>query len=136
MSLLKNASQSIRPGFEDFESEDDERLLSAARNSRTGLLLLYREKLRRLSPDGSDEILFKQQIEPALDDAGALTFIEIEGLFALLAQTSLERKFVQKKRNFTKNCQFQVFLCRLSASVCLCYGKLPTKIFALFAKKG
>lgn len=75
MSLLKNASQSIRLGFEDFESEDDERLLSAARNLHAGLLLLYKEKLRRLSPNGSDEILLKQQIEPALDSAGVLTFV-------------------------------------------------------------
>lgn len=75
MLLLQNASQSIKLGFEDFESDDDERLLSAVRNLHAGLLLLYKEKLRRLSPAGSEEILLKQQIEPELDSSGNLIFV-------------------------------------------------------------
>jgi DNA-directed RNA polymerase subunit M/transcription elongation factor TFIIS len=74
MSLLNNAAQSIRLGIEDFESADDDRLISATRNLYAGVLLLYKEKLRRLSPEGSDEVLLKQFIEPTLDEYGNLEF--------------------------------------------------------------
>lgn len=73
--LLENAANSIRLGMEDFDTDEDDRLLSAARNLHAGLLLLYKEKLRRLSPEGSDEVLLKQSIEPTIDDAGNLRFV-------------------------------------------------------------
>ncbi|MDF1659628.1 MAG: hypothetical protein P1U58_18565 [Verrucomicrobiales bacterium] len=73
--LLENAANSIRLGLEDFDTDEDDRLLSAARNLHAGLLLLYKEKLRRLSPTGSDEVLLKQNIEPIFDSAGNLTFV-------------------------------------------------------------
>lgn len=75
MSLLQNAADSIRLGLEDFDSEDDVRLLSAARNLHAGVLLLYKEKLRRLSPAGSNEVLLKKDIRPALDDRGTVIFV-------------------------------------------------------------
>lgn len=73
--LLENAANSIRLGLEDFDTGKDDRLLSAARNLHAGLLLLYKEKLRRLSPQGSEEVLLKQSIEPTIDDAGNLRFV-------------------------------------------------------------
>jgi hypothetical protein len=59
MSLLNNAVTSVRLALEDYASPDDGRLLSAVRNLHAGILLLYKEKLRLLSPAGSDEVLVK-----------------------------------------------------------------------------
>lgn len=75
MSLLQNAANSIRLGLEDFQSDEDDRLLSASRNFYAGILLLYKEKLRRLSPPNSDEVLLKVQIRPRLDADGNLSFV-------------------------------------------------------------
>lgn len=75
MTLLANASNSVRLGLEDFDSEDDDRLLSAARNLHAGVLLLYKEKLRRLSPEGSNEVLLKKNIHPTFDDDGKVVFV-------------------------------------------------------------
>lgn len=73
--LLENAADSIRLGLEDFDTTEDDRLLSAARNLHAGLLLLYKEKLRRLSPQNSEEVLLKQIIEPQIDTEGNLSFV-------------------------------------------------------------
>ena len=72
--LLNNARQSIVAGVNDYMSDDDGRLLSAARNVHAGVLLLFKEKLRRLSPSDSNEVLVKQNVIPVLDDAGNLSF--------------------------------------------------------------
>ncbi|WP_335919944.1 hypothetical protein [Shewanella algae] len=74
MSLLNNAVESIQIGVEDFESSDARRVLSAVRNISAGILLLYKEKLRRMSPSGNDEVLIKQNIQPQVDSSGALVF--------------------------------------------------------------
>ncbi|MEY2563606.1 MAG: hypothetical protein QOH88_1799 [Verrucomicrobiota bacterium] len=63
MSLLENAVTSLRLALEDFASTDEGRLLSAIRNLHAGILLLFKEKLRRLSPPGTDEVLVKQRTE-------------------------------------------------------------------------
>ncbi|WP_312164845.1 hypothetical protein [Phenylobacterium sp.] len=73
-SLLSNAVQSIEIGVEDFKSSDPRRLASAVRNVQAGILLLCKEKLRCLSPPGSDEVLIKARIVPGLDPAGQLAF--------------------------------------------------------------
>lgn len=73
-SLLSNAVQSIEIGVEDFRSSDPRRLVSAVRNVQAGLLLLCKEKLRQLSPPGSDEVLIKARIAPSLEPAGQLAF--------------------------------------------------------------
>lgn len=73
-SLLQNAADSIRLGVEDFEIGEAARLLSAARNLHAGVLLVYKEKLRRLSPNHSEEVLLKQRIIPSLDATGKLVF--------------------------------------------------------------
>jgi hypothetical protein len=63
VSLLENAVTSLRLALEDFASADEGRLLSAIRNLHAGILLLFKEKLRRLSPPGTEEVLVKQRTE-------------------------------------------------------------------------
>ena len=55
--LLKNAVVSIQLGLEDFASDDERRIISAARNLYSGVLLLAKEVLRQMSPPGSNDIL-------------------------------------------------------------------------------
>lgn len=57
--LLKNAVVSIQLGLEDFASDDERRVISAARNLYSGVLLLAKEVLRQLSPPGSNDILIR-----------------------------------------------------------------------------
>lgn len=59
--LLDNAIKSIQLGCEDFQSDDDRRLISAVRNLYAGVLLLAKEVLRRLSPEESNDILIREQ---------------------------------------------------------------------------
>ena len=58
-ALLNNAITSIQIGVKDYlESEKDpRRVISAVRNIYAGVLLLFKEKLYRLSPQGSNEVL-------------------------------------------------------------------------------
>lgn len=73
-SLIQNAALSLKMGIEDYQSPEPERALSAVRNVTAGVLLLFKEKLRRLSPDGSDEVLLKEKIQPFRTDSGAVSF--------------------------------------------------------------
>jgi uncharacterized CHY-type Zn-finger protein len=73
-TLINNAVQSIQIGVEDFTSDDPRRILSAVRNVSAGVLLLFKEKLRELSEDGTDEVLLKQQIKPVSVD-GKIIFV-------------------------------------------------------------
>lgn len=57
--LLQNAVISIQLGLEDFASNDKRRIISAARNLYSGVLLLAKEVLRQLSPSGSNDILIR-----------------------------------------------------------------------------
>jgi hypothetical protein len=77
MSLLKNAIDSIQVGVEDYQMEDERRYLSAVRNICAGILLLYKEKLKRLSPqqEGDNEVLIKQSIKPIRGDQGNILFV-------------------------------------------------------------
>lgn len=74
MKILNNAVEAIQIGLEDFTSKDPRRAQSALRNIFAGTLLLFKEKLRRLSPPESDDLLIKQTITPVLDDKGMLIF--------------------------------------------------------------
>ena len=60
MDLLTNAMQAIQVGVEDWETGNHPRLLTAVRNIHSGILLLYKEALRRMSPQGCDEVLLKE----------------------------------------------------------------------------
>ena len=71
MSLFENALHSIQIGVEDLAINDPRRVLSAVRNVQAGMLLLCKEKLRRLSPDGSS--LLMQKLEPVLGLDGQVT---------------------------------------------------------------
>ncbi|MCG3134591.1 MAG: hypothetical protein HMLKMBBP_01905 [Planctomycetes bacterium] len=72
--LLRNATDSIALGLEDYQSSDPRRVLSAVRNLHAGVLLLFKEKLRRLSPPDSDEVLLMDDIVPAQDVNGKVVF--------------------------------------------------------------
>lgn len=74
MKLLKNAVESIQIGLEDYKNDDPKRILSAVRNISAGILLLFKEKLRQLSPSGSGEALVKSEIQPTLDSTGSMIF--------------------------------------------------------------
>lgn len=74
MKILNNAIQAIQIGLEDYKSEDPRRAQSALRNIFAGMLLLFKEQLRRMSPEDSDEVLIKQTISPVLDSDGELSF--------------------------------------------------------------
>ena len=74
MDLLTNAIESIRVGVEDYEEGSHGRLLAAVRSIHAGILLLYKEALRRLSPAGSDEALVKAKIVPKRNAQGIVEF--------------------------------------------------------------
>ncbi|WP_443936839.1 hypothetical protein [Pedobacter sp. MW01-1-1] len=74
MDILSNAVEAIQIGLEDFKKKDPRRAQSALRNIFAGILLLFKEKLRRISPVDSDEVLIKQTIMPSLDASGKLFF--------------------------------------------------------------
>jgi len=75
MSLLINAVESISVGVEDYLMDDSRRYLSAVRNICAGILLLYKEKLYRLSPQHGEEVLIKKDIRPIYDNEGNIIFI-------------------------------------------------------------
>lgn len=75
MNLLTNAVSSINVGVEDYKAGTPERLLSAVRNIHAGVLLLYKEALRRRSPAGTDDVLLKSVIRPQTNAAGELVFV-------------------------------------------------------------
>ena len=75
MGILKNAVETIQIGLEDYKSTDPRRSLSAIRNISSGTLLLFKEKLRQLSPADSDEVLIKKDVLPSFDqESGAISF--------------------------------------------------------------
>lgn len=71
-TILKNAVQSLQIGIEDFESPDKRRVLSSVRNISAGMLLLFKEKLRELSPSDSDEVLLKSRVTFKRDADGGM----------------------------------------------------------------
>src|SRR6266478_2845741 len=69
-TILENAIASIQIGIEDYESKDARRILGAVRNISAGILLLFKERLRQLSPIGSDEVLVKKAVRPEVAVSG------------------------------------------------------------------
>lgn len=67
--LTRNAAESIRLGIEDYNlaKNDEGRILSSIRNIYAGILLLFKEELRYLSPKGSNDVLIKDKIEMVFD---------------------------------------------------------------------
>ena len=77
MDLLTNASESIQVGVADYGLGSRPRVLSAVRNIHAGILLLYKEALRRKSPPGSNDSLIKAKIEPEPDGSGGVKFVGV-----------------------------------------------------------
>ena len=75
MSLIQNAVDSIANGLSDFGSKDRKRIISAVRNIHAGILLLFKEKLQRLSPKGSNDALIKERIVPVIGPKGRVFFV-------------------------------------------------------------
>ncbi|MGA8582744.1 MAG: hypothetical protein WB715_02685 [Roseiarcus sp.] len=73
--LLKNAVISIQLGLEDFASSDERRVISAARNLYSGVLLLCKEVLRKLSPPGSNEILIRTKKRAVKEADGSVKLV-------------------------------------------------------------
>lgn len=74
MDLLTNATESIQVGVEDYAKATRPRLLSAVRNIHAGILLLYKEALRRASPAGSNDSLLMAKISPRRNADGNITY--------------------------------------------------------------
>ncbi len=115
MSIYKNAIDSILMGLDDYKvalGGDERRYISSTRNLFAGILLLFKEKLSQLSPDGTDEILIKKKIVPVLDAAGSVVFKaqgdktvevqDIQSLFKSLKITT-DWKRVDKINNYRNN---------------------------------
>ena len=68
MSIFKNAIEAIQTGIEDYEQGSVARLKSSVRNVHAGVLLLFKHKLKVMSPRSSDEVLLKQRIVPERRD--------------------------------------------------------------------
>lgn len=76
-SLLDNAAISIQLGVEDFQSDDERRVLSAIRNVYAGVLLLCKEVLRGLSPADSNDVLIKKRKVAQKAADGTVRFVGI-----------------------------------------------------------
>lgn len=63
MNLLTNAIDAIKVGVEDFRDGSQRRLKAAIRNIYAGLLLVYKDALRRNSPPRSNEVLIKARVD-------------------------------------------------------------------------
>ena len=75
MNLLINAIESIKVGVEDYQEGSHARLLASVRSIHAGVLLLYKEALRRWSPPDSDEVLMKTRILPRRNAKGIVQFV-------------------------------------------------------------
>jgi hypothetical protein len=73
--ILENAVQSIQLGVEDAQNDEARRILSAVRNITAGVLLLFKEKLRQLSPPDSEDVLIKQRFRMRRSKDGVLTMV-------------------------------------------------------------
>ncbi|MBW8640396.1 hypothetical protein K1W69_24605 [Hoeflea sp. WL0058] len=76
--LFSNAVTSIRLGIEDFETDDSDRMLSAARNYYAGLLLLAKECLIRAAPEAEPSQIIGARFKPIPNGDGGVEHV-IEG---------------------------------------------------------
>ena len=75
MNLLTNAIEAIQVGVADYKDGSRPRLLASVRNVYAGLLLLYKEALRRKSPPESKEVLIKAQTKFQRDSSGKVVAV-------------------------------------------------------------
>ena len=111
MQQSPNAIEAIQVGVEDYKEGSRPRLLAAVRNIYAGLLLVYKEALRRRSPPGSNEVLIKEKVRFQEDSSGKVVAVgtgqntvgvhQIQAHFSDLGITTDWQKFkkIQKTRN-------------------------------------
>ena len=75
MDLLNNALESIQVGIEDYNVGSPARLRSCVRNIHAGILLLFKERLRQLSPPNTNEVLVKARFTPVRTEDGTVLLI-------------------------------------------------------------
>lgn len=78
MSIYRNAIDSIQVGVEDFRIGTQQRNISAVRNIIAGLLLLYKEKLCRLSPPEHPELLIKKKAKRSVYEHGTIAYLPLD----------------------------------------------------------
>ncbi len=91
MDLLENAVESIKVGVEDYQMGKHPRLLSAVRNIHAGILLLYKEVLRRHSPPGTNDVFVKARIHPLIASDGSVASLVGKGRKTATSQQIKER---------------------------------------------
>jgi len=70
--LYANAIDMIEAAVEDYLAGNDKRFATAVRNLVSGLLLISKEKLRRLSPPASSGVLVYEKLQLVPDGAGGI----------------------------------------------------------------
>jgi hypothetical protein len=73
--IFDNAVVSLRLGIEDFETGDDDRMLSAARNYYAGLLLLAKECLVQTVPAADAMEVIGAKFKPKPDGVGGVAHV-------------------------------------------------------------
>jgi hypothetical protein len=92
MDLLTNAIESIQVGVEDYQLGTRPRLLSAVRNIHSGILLLFKEALREVSPPDSNNALMMAVIAPSR--SGTINKISFVGVGTKTANArQIEERF-------------------------------------------
>ena len=71
-SLYQNAITSIRLGIEDFQTDEDDRMISSARNYYAGFCLLAKECLVRAAPHADPMQVIGAKTKPVSDGAGGV----------------------------------------------------------------
>ena len=74
-ALLKNATDSIRVGVDDYETRESARTLSAVRNLHAGLLLLAKWVLVRTAPKATEDDVIAIAYEPVPDGVGGVKYV-------------------------------------------------------------
>jgi DNA-directed RNA polymerase subunit M/transcription elongation factor TFIIS len=102
MSLLENAVISIHLALEDYSNPQKGRMLSAVRNLHAGILLLYKEKLRRLSPTGSNDLLLKSKSEFQLSSSSGVISVGVGRTTADMRQIKERFKNLEVKTDWDR----------------------------------
>ena len=92
MDLLTNAIESIQVGVEDYQLGTRPRLLSAVRNIHAGILLLFKDALREVSPPDSNNALMMAII--AASRSGTINKVSFVGVGSRTATVrQIEERF-------------------------------------------
>src|SRR5262249_14487581 len=75
--LFQNAVEAVENGIENFATGSPKRITSALRSLYAGILLLLKEKLRRLSPPGSGEVLLYKKHKLTKNAGGNVVLVPV-----------------------------------------------------------